>query len=466
MKNGKDMSLNCAQTAYRNRGFGLVEIMVGLVVGLLCMFVVMQVGSVFEQNKRETTSGSDAQTNGALALYILEREIRSAGSGMTEGEPQKYAPLAGCTTRVFDGTADYLVPAANATSPSTLAPLMTTSNIRLAPVIATDGGGGLSDSLTVAYGTALITAPYTLTANFNSGDMEISMVSTSGINFGDMVALIETDATPPNPLIGNYIIPTTCTLLQVTDGIAHPPRTPVVAAAPLPVSTGTRYNPAGGNTLNYSEDARLYNLGQLNLVTYRVDGASGDLVGDITKFGSDNAGTAAVNRTDFSPIMSGIVNMQVQYGIDTGNPGGTTLSDCKTNSTDNPLTTADADAIVDNWVPPTGIWANNGITTPSQFDLRRIRAVRIGVVARSGVKTMIDKDGDKTDVGANCATTTVAPVINWGAGPSMTPDLSGDPDWQCYRYKVFQTTIPVRNALWSGTMNPASSASCGTRSPG
>ena len=432
----------------------MVEIMVGLVIGLLCMLVVMQVGLVFEQNKRDTTSGSDAQTNGALALYVLEREIRSAGSGMTEGEPQKYPPLAGCTTRVFDGTANYLIPAANAASDSLLANLGITSDIRLAPVIATDGGGGLSDSLTVSYGTALITAPYTLTANFNPAtDAVISLTSTAGITPNDMVALVQSTGAA---ITGNYIATSTCTLQQAT----------AVAPTTLSIAPGTRYNRAGGNGLpTFSDDARLYNLGQLNLVTYRVDG-TGDLVADITKFGSDNAGGAAVNRTDFSPVMSGIVNMQVQYGIDTGNPGGTILTDCKANTVDNPLTTTEADAIVDNWVPPTGVWANNGVTTPSQFDLRRIRAIRIGIVARSGVKTMIDAAGNKTDVDADCTTTTAAPVINWGVGPSMTPDLGGAPDWRCYRYKVFQTTIPVRNALWSGTMNPASSASCGTRSPG
>lgn len=450
------MSLNCAQTAYRNRGFGLVEIMVGLALGLLCILVVMQVGSVFEQNKRDTTSGGDAQTNGALALYILEREIRSAGSGMTEGEPQKYPPLAGCTTRVFDGTANYLVPTANAASDSTIVNPLITSDVRLAPVIATDGGGGLSDSLTVAYGTALITAPYTLTGNFNpAADSAISLASTAGIRPNDMVALVQSAGTP---ITGNYIATSTCTLQQAT----------AVTPDTLSITPGTRYNKNGGNGLPaFTDDARLYNLGQLNLVTYRVNANNGELVADITKFGSDNAGVAAVNRTDFSPIMSGIVNMQVQYGIDTGNPGGATLADCKANTTDNPLTTAEADAIVDNWVDPTGTWVNSGVAgTPSQFDLRRIRAIRIGLVARSGVKNMIDAAGNKIDNGASCATTTVAPVISWGAGQAMTPDLTGDPDWRCYRYKVFQTTVPVRNALWSGTMNPASSASCGTRSPG
>jgi type IV pilus assembly protein PilW len=164
------------------------------------------------------------------------------------------------------------------------------------------------------------------------------------------------------------------------------------------------------------------------------------------------------NRTDFSPLASNIVNMQVQYGVDTENPMGTIQSNCKTNPVPgvSTLTAADADAVVDDWVNATGNWANNGATLPALTDLRRIRAVRIGLVARSGVKAS-GKAGDLCN--------TVAPVIHWDSGTDMTPDLSAVADWQCYRYKVFQTTIPVRNALWSSTMNPASSASCGTRDP-
>jgi len=65
----------------QNLGFSLVEIMVGMVIGLLSTIVVMQVYATFEGQKRTTTSGSDAQTNGAVALYTVERDARLAGYG-------------------------------------------------------------------------------------------------------------------------------------------------------------------------------------------------------------------------------------------------------------------------------------------------------------------------------------------------------------------------------------------------
>lgn len=440
----------------RNRGFGLVEIMVGLMVGLISMVVVMQVYSVFENQKRATTTGSDAQTNGALALYLMEREVRAAGNGMTEGEPHKYPPLAGCTTHFYDATGAYLTP--NATSPfvSTVVAAGTVSSVRLAPVVVSDGGGGLSDSLTIIYGTATITAPYT-TSGYTPGALAISLTGGSagiGVNGQkDMVALIQEDADSPNKLLypnekwKDYKTPTPCSLLQVT--------CPVSAAgcpSTLTVPAG-RYNKGGGTGLiPFADGTRLYNLGQLNLVTYRINGSN--LVADISKFGvvpDGGVGTTVVNRTDFSPLASNIVNMQAQYGIDTGNGG---VTNCKT--TGPSLDTTDADSVVDAWVDATGQWANNGASTPSLFDLRRIRAVRIGLVARSGVKA-----SGKADDPCNA----VAPVIHWDSGADMTPDLSADADWQCYRYKVFQITIPIRNALWSSTMNPASTASCGVRDP-
>lgn len=453
------MDRHSTMNRLREKGFGLVEIMIGLAIGLICMVVIMQVSSVFENQRRATTSGSDAQTNGATALYLMEREIRAAGNGMTEGEPQKYPPLAGCLTRVYDAAATavpnpgYLVPAPNAAANSNLAAPGTATDIRLSPVVASDGGGGLPDSLTITYGTAVIAAPYTLLNSFAPGANSITLASSAGIRANDMVALVETNPalTPATPSGRNYLSPGTCLLLQAT----------AVASPTVTFATGTRYNRAGGTLATvFSDEARLYNLGQLSLVTYRI--GANNLIADTTRFGvtpNAAAGTAVVNRTDFSPLASNIVNMQVQYGVDTGNPGGAPLTACKVPSPGTSVTTAEADAIVDAWVEPTGIWANDGVASPSLLNLRRIRAVRIGLVARSTVKEA-NPAGD-----AACTTTTNPPTIAWDAGPVMAVDLSTNNDWRCYRYKVFQTTIPVRNALWSSTLNPASSASCGVRDP-
>jgi len=69
----------------RQRGVTLVELMVGLVIGLLATLVIAQVAIVFEGQKRSTTGGSDAQLNGALALQTLQRDIQLSGYGIATG---------------------------------------------------------------------------------------------------------------------------------------------------------------------------------------------------------------------------------------------------------------------------------------------------------------------------------------------------------------------------------------------
>ena len=63
-------------------GFTLIELMVGLVIGLIASLIVMQTFSEFEGNKRSTTGTSDAQTSGSIGLYMVQRELQFAGYGI------------------------------------------------------------------------------------------------------------------------------------------------------------------------------------------------------------------------------------------------------------------------------------------------------------------------------------------------------------------------------------------------
>ena len=65
-----------------NNGFSLVDTMVGMVIALLGMIIIFQVFSVSESIKRTTTSGGDAQLNGAATLFSLERALKEAGYGI------------------------------------------------------------------------------------------------------------------------------------------------------------------------------------------------------------------------------------------------------------------------------------------------------------------------------------------------------------------------------------------------
>jgi type IV pilus assembly protein PilW len=80
----------------------------------------------------------------------------------------------------------------------------------------------------------------------------------------------------------------------------------------------------------------------------------------------------------------------------------------------------------------------------------RIKALRVAVVARSQLRekeviTGVDMTCNNVS-GSNangpCAwrdtTASPAPII----------DLSADPDWQRYRYRVYETIVPLRNVMW------------------
>jgi type IV pilus assembly protein PilW len=90
----------------------------------------------------------------------------------------------------------------------------------------------------------------------------------------------------------------------------------------------------------------------------------------------------------------------------------------------------------------------------SQADVQRIKAIRVALIVRSG-------EYEKPEPGQNCTTTTNPPAIP--TNPPAIPQFPGTTlnttfdttnwpaDWQCYRYKVYETIIPLRNAIWAAS---------------
>ena len=129
------VSKNIAIKAVNQAGFSLVELMVGLVIGLLATLAIMQVYSAFEGQKRSTTGSSDAQTNGSVGLYSVQRDVQLAGYGLPLYD-ESSMPLK-CNTTSFDHDA-------NAATP----------NLVMIPITITDGATATaSDTITVRYGS-------------------------------------------------------------------------------------------------------------------------------------------------------------------------------------------------------------------------------------------------------------------------------------------------------------------------
>jgi type IV pilus assembly protein PilW len=405
-------------------GFSLVEIMVGMVIGMLGLIIMMQVLSLSEGQKRTTTGGGDAQSNGAIALFGLQRDLRQAGFGVSDPN------LLGCSLVLRAGVT------LNAFAPVT---------INHAGIPAGDAN---TDTVLLVYsrtrgspqGDSIVTQPATGQAGVAAQWDIYQMATPSSFTNGDMVI-----ATP-------QIRQSPCNL-SVTSVVGANNAATYANNANVVVATGTGL-PSMTNGL-------LFNLGSApQVLVYAV--RNGNLT--LCDYMVNDCGSAANtgNAAIWVPIANNIVSLKAQYGRDTMN--GLT-----------PLNTT-MDGIVDWYDQTTPLGPSShpvsaqGATQPDppmapgaggptyQCAFARISAVRLALVARNA-------NYEKT------AVTTIAPVwagsvahtppnpptigdsIGWAADPiDLTPNTNLTPPatWQNYRYRVIQTVAPLRNLAWQG----------------
>jgi len=388
----------------RARGVTLVELLVAMVISLIAITAIFQVFSVFEGQKRTTMGGGEAQTNGALALFTLERELRQAGYGFNS--PDYF----GCTIQAWDestGGADIKVCDEPTSSCTLVRPI-------LAPVQITQGAGGAPDMLSVLYGNAdLLPQAVNLIQDMATSTTPLRVTNRFGFQRGDVIILAETGKDCSLKQVQNLpaVAGQKDMVLHVSGDYIHPKSG---------LNTPTRYNKPGGLPDKYSVNGRTFNLGQSPTYNIYTIGTPGN---DGTWGNSDDVkNQLAVQQMLSGPtdlkattVYDGIVQLQAQYGNDDGINNGTVTN----------ATYAADDGIIDNFSDaPAANWA-------------QVSAVRLAIVARSNLREKADPaDG-------LCKITTVAP--SWAGG---TISLAADPNWQCYRYKVFETVVPIRNMIW------------------
>src|SRR6267378_2425809 len=74
------LTMRTLRARHLSRGFSMVELMVAMVISLIGVIIIFQVFETSEGVRRTATSGGDAQQNGAVALYFMERDLRNAGA--------------------------------------------------------------------------------------------------------------------------------------------------------------------------------------------------------------------------------------------------------------------------------------------------------------------------------------------------------------------------------------------------
>jgi type IV pilus assembly protein PilW len=375
--------MNQALLHRREAGMSLVELMVGMLIGLIGIVIITHLYITNDRYKRSTTGAGTAQVNGAVALYQLEREIRMSGYGINHSLALGCTCAgAGCSPVQYYYNGNSSFPPAGGAG-GALPPRV------LAPVLITDNPGG-PDTVTVLYSAAnerMLPAQIVEPTAGPNHDYKID--GTQGFTDNNLILVVQGG---------------TCLLRQISKV--------QVATTTLEHTTGP-YDPVASFVPALTAGAAVFNLGTPTATggpVWRTFSISN--TGNVYRLQSEDVlrTLALLPATSAAPLVDDIVDLQAQYGKDDGTGGQP----------------AD-DGIVDNW---------DAILPADATAWKRVLAVRIAVLARS-------ENYEKPSVaGGPCDATTVAPV--WAGGALTVP--GGLPS--CYRYRVFETTIPLRNMIW------------------
>jgi len=365
----------------RQSGFTLIELMIGVVLGMLTVLVITQVTVQAESRKRTVSMGSDAQINGSLSLFALQRDLQMAGYGAAA------APGAlGCTvTGQYDASGEPF-------------------SFTLAPVVISDGVDGAPDSITVLQARKQsFSVPIPITENHTQTGNYFVVDSSLGVAVNDVMIAV------PKAQSGT----TQCALFNVAADTSASNTT--LSASRIPHVTGSsdyaKWNQSNVfPTAGYESGSYLLNLGNMAQQTYSVD-ANQNL--------TLTARSAANGLQASFELYPQIVNLQALYGKDTG-----------------------TDGVVDVY---------NTTAPTNSAEWGKVLTIRLVVVARSNQyeKEEVTPSAPQWDVGASVTVEGETLTDCHGSSQCIALKVDGLTDWKHYRYKVYETIVPLRNVLWN-----------------
>ncbi len=270
--------------------------------------------------------------------------------------------------------------------------------LTLAPVVITPGANAAtSDSVTVLRsGASGYAVPLLTTGNHENTESAFSVQSTLGLNEGDLMLAVPSVQSSTE----------WCTLFTVKAGGAS---TLTSTRVPHVAASGT-WNPSASiMPTTYLAGATLAKANDLVYRTYEV--ANGNLQALDLRASDDTTVTNTIGNN--------IVLLKAFYGKDTSGDGTVDSYD-----TTKPTTTA-------GW--------------------QQVRTIRLAIVARSAQreKNAVTTSNPTLNMGS---TVSVTGTATCGTSQCLTLQIApqtGDTEWQHYRYKVFDTVVPLRNILWS-----------------
>ncbi len=370
----------------RNRvqGVTLVELLVGVALGLVAVVLISSVVLNWEGRKRTITAGSDAQVNAALALDMIRRDAQMSGFGLTT------TGAAGCTIKLRRGT--------------TAVPDLTLAPVRIGRAAA-DGPVTLT---MMQSGKPNFAMPVRVAEDHRRDAFTFVVKAQThlGTAVGDLMLAV------PSTTSSSQVSPNWCSVFSISalsdtqithEAGADQPWNPDLANTVFPGTVST--------DISYAAGSVLINLGtpaQFLVRRYSVD--SGQLRQEAL-----DMGTGAMSTPE--TLFPNVIDLQAVYGKDTN-----------------------ADGTVDAW---------NDTSPTTAADWGQVIAVRVALVTRSeqyegkpgqSATAVTLQEPTWTPDGSTAATLPVSRRVSCPAGETDC--------WTHYRYKVFETVIPLRNMLW------------------
>jgi type IV pilus assembly protein PilW len=382
-------------------GFSLIELMISVVIGLIALGVATRLVVSSETNKQAAMGGSDSMQNGVLALFSVERELNQAGWGLND------PMINGCDTNFYDGATGggYALldaPRGGATV-RPLAAVVIKNVVDGSDLLSINAGSSFSNAGSIGLGK-----PYASGSQLVVDRLAYGFNGTATVPAGGDVIVVAPEAASTQK----------CSVAMVSSSVPGADNSLMIAAG-----GANRFN-SGSLSYGYSAPGtRIFNLGPAaNLAFHTWSVGSG---GFLTLRATNLPGTQSSGQA----VTDNIVGLKAQYGLD--NRAGAAFTPelgMNVGLWSSTMTDADSDG-----------------TAGSAGDYTRIAAVRVAVLARA-------RNPEKPNLTTGqCTATTTVPTA-FGGAVAMPVSVTGDAiPWQCYRYRVFETIVPIRNSGWRPT---------------
>lgn len=314
--------MNTPSTSRRKQtGLSLIELMVAMVIGLIISLSVFGVLQNYEGRKRTTTSVNDINQSGNYAIFMVDKLLRSAGTGIVQ-----LGGSIGCSL----SAPNIPITLGNST------PFPNLQVSRLIPALIVPGAGANnSDAIIIMGGNSGFSeTPTALSAN--SASAELSLSNTLGFSANDLILLTHGRASDGN-----------CMLTKAAPGPNNPTATKITIVSTYG-NPGTNYKASN----NPDTSANALSLGNStdNPPNFLVIGANNNVLSVYD----------LLSATD-TPLSEGVQGMYALYGV---------------SNDDGSITWTKA---IGNYSP-----ANLG-TTDGRRRLLSIKAIRIGLILRTSL---------------------------------------------------------------------------------